>query len=76
MGLFVLIYYFSKAFHFFFPYNVITLNISSLFEGKLGTVNGTLYAKDEGLPNQKIIINITNTKGYNEKYKKIVDIKF
>ena len=28
--LFVLIYYFSKAFHFFFPYNVITLNISSL----------------------------------------------
>lgn len=28
--LFVLVYYFSKAFHFFFPYNFLTINISNL----------------------------------------------
>ena len=28
--LFIVIYYFSKAFHFFFPYNLFTINISSL----------------------------------------------
>lgn len=28
--LFVILYYFSKFFHFFFPYNLITINISNL----------------------------------------------
>lgn len=28
--LFVLVYYFSKVFHFFFPYNFLTINISNL----------------------------------------------
>lgn len=28
--LFIIIYYFSKAFHFFFPYNLFTMNISTL----------------------------------------------
>lgn len=29
--LILIVYYFSKTFHFFFPYNFITLNISNLF---------------------------------------------
>lgn len=28
--LFIITYYFSKAFHFFFPYNLFTINISNL----------------------------------------------
>ncbi len=28
---FIIVYYFSKVFHFFFPYNFFTINISSIF---------------------------------------------